>query len=137
MRRINPSSSKEKAKSKEEDDLLPKWDTPSSKPKVDWETSIAAMKKTVSALTEPPESDPFRSSKFPLSLLHAKADLRSKKAFKDEVLRTDAAGPCGLALICCGEIAHATLGKTSPLVSSIKAAVTGVPLRTPIPSGRS
>jgi hypothetical protein len=112
MRCIDPSWSKEKAKSEEEDDCLPKWDTPSSKPKVDWETSIAALKKTVSALTEPPESAPFRSSKFPLSLLHAEADLRSKKAFKDEVLRMDATG---LALIRCGEIAHTTLGKTRPL----------------------
>jgi hypothetical protein len=124
MRRIDKPS-KEKVKSEEEDDSLPKWDTPSTKPKVDWKTSISALKKTVSALTEPPESAPFRSSKFPSSLLHAEADLRSKKAFKDEVLRTDVAGACGLAFIRCGEIAHATLGKTSKLISAIKTTVTG------------
>jgi hypothetical protein len=111
--RLIDKPSKEKVKSEKEDDCLPKWDTPSSKPKVDWETSISALKKTVSALMEPPESAPFRSSKLPSSLLYAEADLRSKKAFKDEVLRTDAAGACGLAFIRCGEIAHATLGKTS------------------------
>jgi hypothetical protein len=92
---------------------------------VDWETSISALKKTVSALTEPLESAPFRSSKFPSSLLHAEADLPSKKAFKDEVLHTDAAGTCGLAFIRYGEIAHATLGKTSKLISAIKAAIMG------------
>jgi hypothetical protein len=75
------------------------------------------LKKTVSSLTEPPESAPFRLSKFPSSLLHAKADLRTKKAFKDEVLRADAAGAC--------EIAHATLGKNSKLISAMKSAVTG------------
>jgi hypothetical protein len=124
MHRIDPPS-KEKVKSEEEDDRLPKWDTLSTKPKVDWETSISALKKAVSALTEPPESAPFRSFKFPSSLLHAKADLRTKKVFKDEVLRMDAAGACGLAFIRCGEIAHATLGKTSKLISAMKSAVTG------------
>jgi hypothetical protein len=123
MRQIEPPK-EEKVKSEEEDDRLPKWDTPSTKPKVDWETSISALKKTVSSLMEPPESAPFRSSKFPTSLLHAKADLRVKKAFKDEVLRTDTAGACGLAFIRCDEISHATLGKTSKLISAMKSAVT-------------
>jgi hypothetical protein len=112
-------------KSEEEDDGLPKWSTPSTKPKVDWESSISALKKTVLALTEPPESAPFRSSIFPSSLLHAEADLRSKKAFKDEILKTDAAGACGLALVCCGKIAHAALGKNSALITSMKTAAMG------------
>jgi hypothetical protein len=62
MRRIDPP--KVKVKSEEEDDRLPKWETPSTKPKVDWETSSSTLKKTVSSLTEPPESAIFRSSKF-------------------------------------------------------------------------
>jgi hypothetical protein len=111
-----------KVKSEEEDDRLPKWDTPSTKPKVDWETSISTLKKTVSSLTEPPESASIRSLKFPASLLHAEADLRLKKTFKDEVLWTDAASACGLAFIRCGEIAHATLGKGSDLITAMKSA---------------
>jgi hypothetical protein len=73
-------------------------------------------------LTEPLESAPFKSLKFPSSLLHVEADLRSKKLFKDEVLRTDATGACGLAFVRCGEIAHATLGKGRDLISAMKAA---------------
>jgi hypothetical protein len=117
MHRVDPP--KKKVKSEEEDDRLPKWDTPSTKPKVDWETSISSLKKSVSSLSEPPESAPFRSLKFPSSLLHAEADLRLKKFFKDEVLRTDAAGACGLAFIRCGEIAHTTLGKGSDLITAV------------------
>jgi hypothetical protein len=123
MRRIDPP--KPKVKSEEEDDRLPKWETPSTVPKVDWETSISTLKKTVLTLTEPPESVIFRSSKFPPSLLHAEADLRSKRAFKDEVLRTDTAGACGLAFVRCGEIAHTTLGKTSKFIAAMKTAVAG------------
>jgi hypothetical protein len=123
MHRIDPP--KPKVKSEEEDYRLPKWETPSTVPKLDWETSISTLKKTVSTLTEPPESVVFRSSKFPPSLLHAEADLRSKKAFKDEVLRTDAAGACGLAFVRCGEIAHATLGKASTFIAAMKTAVAG------------
>jgi hypothetical protein len=108
-----------------EDDRLPKWVTPSTKPKVDWETSISVLQKTASALTEPSESAPFRSSLFPSSLLHAKADLRSKKPFKDEVLRMDAAGARGLALVRCGEISHAALGKNSAVIVRMKNAATG------------
>jgi hypothetical protein len=67
----------------------------------------------------------FKSSKFPPFLLHAEADLRLKKAFKDEVLRTDAASSCGLAFVRCGEIAHATLGKTSKFIAAMKSAVAG------------
>jgi hypothetical protein len=120
MRRVDPP--KKKAKSEEEDDRLPKWDTPSTKPKVDWETSISTLKKTVTSLAEPPESASFRSLKFPSSLLHAEADLRVKNVFKDEVLQTDAAGACGLAFIRFGEIAHATLGKGSDLIMAMKSA---------------
>jgi hypothetical protein len=121
MHRVDPPK-EVKVKSEEEDDRLPKWDTPSTKPKVDWETSISVLKMTVSSLTEPPESASFRSLKFPASLLRAEADLRVKKTFKDEVLRTDAAGACGLAFIRCGEIAHATLGKGSKLILAMKSA---------------
>jgi hypothetical protein len=64
MRQVDPPK-EIKVKSEEEDDRLPKWDTPSTKPKGDCETSISALKKTVSSLTEPPESAPFRSLKFP------------------------------------------------------------------------
>jgi hypothetical protein len=60
LRRLNPLSPKEPAKTEVEDDRLQKWDNPSTKPKVDWETSISALKKTASALTEPTESAPFR-----------------------------------------------------------------------------
>jgi hypothetical protein len=112
----------ETAKTEVEDDRRPRWDTPSSKPKVDWKSSISALKKTASALTEPAA---FRSSLFSASLLHAEANLRSKKAFKDEVLRTDAAGACGLSLVRCGELAHTTLGKDSPVIIRMKDACTG------------
>jgi hypothetical protein len=43
-----------------------------------------------------------------------------RKAFKEDVLRTDAAGVCGLSLVRCGELAHATLGKDSPLIKRMK-----------------
>jgi hypothetical protein len=92
---------------------------------VDWESSISALKKTASALTEPAESAPFRSSLFPTSLLHAEADLRSKKTFKDEVLHMDATGVCGLALVRCGKVAHAALGKNFPVIVRMKDAATG------------
>jgi hypothetical protein len=120
MRRVDPPKKKEK--SEDEDDRQPKWDTPITRPKLDWESTISAHKKQVSALTEPPESAPFKSLKFPSSLLHVEAELKSKKLFMDEVLRTDAAGACGLAFIRCGEIAHATLGKGSDLILAMKEA---------------
>jgi hypothetical protein len=103
MRRVDPPSKKEK--SEDEDDRRPRWDTPVTRPKVDWESTISAHKKQVSALTEPPESAPFKSLKFPSSLLRVEAELKSKKSFKDEVLRTDAAGACGLAFINWGRVA--------------------------------
>jgi hypothetical protein len=69
-----------------EDDRRPQWDTPSSAPKKEWKSTISAMKRTSSVLTEPAESAPFRLSLFPTSLLHAEADLRTKKAFKEATL---------------------------------------------------
>jgi hypothetical protein len=53
------------------------------------------------------------------------ADLRPKKAFKEATLKTDAAGACGLALIRCGELAFAALGKESPMIQRMKDACTG------------
>jgi hypothetical protein len=53
MRSIDPPTPK--VKSEEEDYRLPKWETPSTVPKVDWETSISTLKKSVTTLTEPPE----------------------------------------------------------------------------------
>jgi hypothetical protein len=82
------------------------------------------MKKTASPLTEPVASAPFRAS-LPTCLLHAEADLKPKKAFKEATLRTDAAGACDLSLIRCGELAHAALGKESPLIQRMKDACSG------------
>jgi hypothetical protein len=64
-------------------------------------------------------------SLFPTSLLHAEADLRSKKAFKEEVQCTNATGACGLSLVRCRELAHATLGKESPVIIRMKDAAKG------------
>jgi hypothetical protein len=83
------------------------------------------MKRTASALTEPVASAPFRASLFPTCLLHAEADLRPKKAFEEATLRTDTACACGLALVRCGEMAFAALGKDSDLVSRMQGAVSG------------
>jgi hypothetical protein len=60
-----------------------------------------------------------------VSLPSPKADLKTKKAFKEAVLRTDAAGACGLSLVRCGKLAQATLGKESPLIKRMKDACTG------------
>jgi hypothetical protein len=89
-----------------------------STPKEEWKSTIHSMKRASFILTEPAESAPFRSSLFPPSLLHAEADLKTKKAFKEAVLRMDAAGACG-------ELAHATLGKESPIIKRMKDACTG------------
>jgi hypothetical protein len=83
------------------------------------------MKRISSVLTELAESAPFRSSLFPTSLLHAEADLRTKKAFKEATLHMDAAGACGLSLVRCGELVHAILGKDSPLIKKMKDACMG------------
>jgi hypothetical protein len=107
---------------KVDDDRRPRWDTPSV-PKKEWKSTISTMKRASSTLTEPAESAdtvPFRSSLFPGCLLHAEAELKPKKAFKDAVLKTDAAGACSLAHVRCGELAHAALGKDSPLIQRMK-----------------
>jgi hypothetical protein len=122
LRRLNASSSQESAKTEVDDDRHPRWDTPLSKPNVDWESTISASKKSASALTELAESAPFKLSLFPASLLHAEADLWSKRAFKEEVQRTDAAG---ISLVRCGELAHATLGKESLVIIRMKDAAKG------------
>jgi hypothetical protein len=83
------------------------------------------MKRTTSALTEPVASAPFRASLFPTCLLHAEADLRPKKAFKEATLRTDSAGACGIVLVRCGELEFAALGKESPLIQRMKDTVSG------------
>jgi hypothetical protein len=83
------------------------------------------MKRASSTLTEPAESAPFRSFFFPGCLLHAEVKLRPTKAFKEATLKTDAAGACGLALIRCGELAHAALSRDSPLILWIKEACVG------------
>jgi hypothetical protein len=49
------------------------------------------MKRASSTLTELVESAPFRSSLFPGCLLHAEAELKPKKAFREAVQKTDAA----------------------------------------------
>jgi hypothetical protein len=108
-----------------EDDRRPRWDTPSSKPEMDWESTISASRRSASALMEPAELATFKSSLLPASLLHAEADLRTKNAFKEEVQRTDAVGACSLSLVRCGELAHNTLGKESPVIIRMKDAAKG------------
>jgi hypothetical protein len=88
------------------------------------------MKRTASALMEPVALAPFRASLFPTCLLHAEADLRPKKAFKEATLRTDTAGVCGLALIRCGELAFAALGRDSTMIQRMEGAVSGESSRT-------
>jgi hypothetical protein len=112
LHHLGDSMTQETAKADDEDDRRPRWDTPLSTPKKEWKSTIHSMRAS-SVLTEPAESAPFRSSLFPPSFFHSEADLKSKKAFKEAVLQTDAAGACGLSLVWCGKLAHATLGKES------------------------
>jgi hypothetical protein len=77
------------------------------------------MKREASALTEPDASAPFRASAFPSCLLHAEADLKPKKDFKEATLRTNVAGACGLALVRCGEMAFSALGKESDVMKRL------------------
>jgi hypothetical protein len=51
--------------------------------------------------------------------------LKPKKDFKKASLRTNAAGTCGLALVRCGELDFAALGKDSTLMTRIKDACSG------------
>jgi hypothetical protein len=112
-------------KAASDNDRRQRWKTDVPTSKKDWKTSITKMKRTASALTEPVASAPFRMSLFPTCLLHAEADLRPKKAFKEATLRTDTAGACGLALVRCGKMAFAAMGKDSDLVTRMQGAVTG------------
>jgi hypothetical protein len=57
--------------------------------------------------------------------LHAKADLKPKKAFKEASLRTNVAGACGLAFFRCGEMAFSALGRNSDVMSRLNAAISG------------
>jgi hypothetical protein len=70
----------------EDDDRCPKWDTASPTTKKEWKATIGAMKKKMSALTEPDASALFRDSLFPSCLQHAEANLKPKKDFKEATL---------------------------------------------------
>jgi hypothetical protein len=83
------------------------------------------MKREASALTEPEASAPFRASLIPSCLLHAEADLKPKKDFKEPTLRTNVAGACGLALVRCGEMAFSALGKESDVMIRLRNAISG------------
>jgi hypothetical protein len=107
----------------EDDDHRPKWETAHPTTKKEWSSTIGSMKRMVSNLTEPNKSALFRASQFPSCLLHAEADLKGKKPFKDATLRTNVAGACGLALIRCGEMAFSSLGKDSTLMSRLHDAI--------------
>jgi hypothetical protein len=108
----------------EDDDRRPKWDTAPPTTKREWKSSIALTKKTA-ALTEYDASAPFRVSEFPACLLHAEADLKPKKVFKEASLRTNVAGVCGLALVRCGEKAFSSLGKDSGVMMRLNGAISG------------
>jgi hypothetical protein len=115
----------QEAKEVQDDDRCPKWDTAPPTTKKEWKTSINSMKREASALTEPEASAPFRASFFPSCLLHAKADLKPKKDFKEATLRTNVAGACGLALVCCGEMAFSALSKELDVMSQLRHAISG------------
>jgi hypothetical protein len=83
------------------------------------------MKREASALTEPEASVPFRASLFLFCLLHAEADLKLKKDFKEATLRTHVAGACSLALVRCGKTAFSALGKDSEVMTEIRNACSG------------
>jgi hypothetical protein len=104
LRHLGDAAAQE-VKDNQDDDRRPKWDTASPTTKKEWKSTISTMKREASALTEPVASAPFRASLFPTCLLHAEADLKPKKDFKEALLRTNVAGACGLALIRCGEMA--------------------------------
>jgi hypothetical protein len=86
---------------------------------------ISTMKREAFAFTEPEASALFRASLFLTCLLHAEADLKPKKDFKEASLRTNVAGTCGLALVCCGEMAFSALGKDSTVMTRIRDACSG------------
>jgi hypothetical protein len=115
----------QKKAEEEDNDRRPKWETAPSTTKREWNASIALMKKKTTALTECDASAPFRVSEFPSCLLHAEADLKPKKAFKETTLRTNVAGACGLAFVRCGEMAFFALGRDSSVMSRLNAAISG------------
>jgi hypothetical protein len=98
---------------------LRKWETAPPTTKKEWKTAISTMKREASALTEPEASAPVWASAFPSCLLHTDADLKPKKDFKEAMLHTNVAGACGLALICCGEMAFSALGKDSDVMKRL------------------
>jgi hypothetical protein len=100
----------------------------------EWKSSISTMKREASALTELVASAPVRASLFPTCLLHAEADLKPKKDFKEASLRTNVAGACSLALIRCGKMVFSALGKDLSMMMRMKDACTGNHLRTWSPS---
>jgi hypothetical protein len=107
----------------EDDDRRPKGDTAPPTTKKEWKSSIGSMKKAASALTEPEASAPFRASLFPSCLLHAQADLKPKKDFKEATLWMNVAGACGLAFVRCGEMAFTALGKDSDVMKRLHSAI--------------
>jgi hypothetical protein len=109
----------------EDDDRRLKWDTAPPTTKKEWKSSIALMKKKTSALTKPDASAPFRVSLFPSCLLHAEADLKPKKDFKEATLRTNMAGACSLVLVRCGEMAFSALGKDSVVMKRLRGIISG------------
>jgi hypothetical protein len=117
----------------EDDDRRPKWEMAHPTTKKDWSSTIGSMKRMVSNLTDNEESALFRASQFP-SCLHAEADLKGKKPFKDATLRTNVTGACGLALVRCGKMAFLSLGKDSTLMSRLHDAIAGDTPRTSRPS---
>jgi hypothetical protein len=115
----------QEAKEVQDDDRRLKWDTAPPTTKKEWKTSIYYMKREASALTEPEASAPFRASLFPSCLLHAEADLKPKKDFKEITLRTNVAGTCGLAIVRCGKMAFSALGKVSDVMTHLRNAISG------------
>jgi hypothetical protein len=83
------------------------------------------MNKKTTALTECDTSAPFRVSEFPSCLLHAEADLKPKKAFKEASFRTNVEGACGLAFVRCGEMAFSALGKDFTVMTRLNGAISG------------
>jgi hypothetical protein len=109
----------QEAEEARDDDRRPKWDTAPPSTKKEWKTAISTMKREVSALMEPDASAPFRASAFPSCLLHAEADLKPKKDFKEAMLHMNVAGACGLALVRCREMAFSALGKDSSVMKRL------------------
>jgi hypothetical protein len=124
VRQLGVPAVQQKAE-EEVDDRRSKWDTAPPTSKREWKSSIALMKKKTATLTECEASAPFRVSEFPACLLHAEADLKPKKAFKEASLRMNVAGACCLALVRCGEMAFSALGKDLGVMTRLKGAISG------------